>query len=556
MLSKDPVARAAGIVYTTKTGDHYIFSDEVVLGPFKDETNRIFRIIANIDAWWLIDGKEQGPFATARCNIVLAASPDKDNYNELVKEGYLLWMPVWDRDAETSSNGISPELEMLRRELFPHVTSEDMISAVNVWGPVPRHVLVNVYRAGGGKMKMEQQANVEQQANMDRVVVEQQANMDRVIVDASVDDLMKLFATENIGSVPETLSYKLLLPIVNRANFFLEDYRVASNYVAQRVVQRIVQCTDDYFLEFEQQLRSHQRDPFYKCLWGDMYAAWFHRLLLSKGGTFPCRQVLPPGCDTDNNPSITPVVRMTSVNFKALRSKAVRVFASSAELQQLTDLTENCLWLPSSSSSASVTFPAVDSILVYEGAVYLFQCSRYANRGYNDEGITGVWESLSQHVREHVKGLYLVVPSKEIFDAVTWQKLVGQGQSTAGKARVAPNDMRLPKNTTTTTAGTDDASREESKVMMGKPSVQKCSSTLLQNTAAAASASSSAMTAGTEVAAGVSELVKFPEIEGLRQWKMLSVIDPLTPTAPTSSQKRKKTEKTEKKGKRKKWVRY
>jgi hypothetical protein len=83
-------------------------------------------------------------------------------------------------------------------------------------------------------------------------------------------------------------------------------------------------------------------------------------------------------------------------------------------------VSENCLWLPNIAN-----FAAVDSVAVHNGAVYVFQCSKYANHGYNYNGIMAVWNNL-KHVREHIKGVYLVVPSTDVYDKVKWQKLEGE----------------------------------------------------------------------------------------------------------------------------------
>jgi hypothetical protein len=67
---------------------------------------------------------------------------------------------------------------------------------------------------------------------------------------------------------------------------------------------------------------------------------------------------------------------------------------------------------------------------VYNGKIYLFQCSKYANHSYNYQGINNVWENL-KHVREYVTGVYLVVPSRRVYDEVEWQKFTVKAEGAA-----------------------------------------------------------------------------------------------------------------------------
>ena len=172
-------------------------------------------------------------------------------------------------------------------------------------------------------------------------------------------------------------------------------------------------------------------------------------------------------------------------------------------------------------------------------------------------------------MKEHIKGVYMVVPTKEIFDAVTWQKLrTGRQGTSSGKVEEAqqllvPNKvMLLPQNSTATEA----TNREEGELTAGKDATDQTNSALFQNTAAAAAATdqtnsalfqntaaaaaatdqkssalfqntAAAAMAGTE--AGVlTEEDTFPD--GLRQWRLLSIIDSLAPTAAALKSQNKK----------------
>jgi hypothetical protein len=114
------------------------------------------------------------------------------------------------------------------------------------------------------------------------------------------------------------------------------------------------------------------------------------------------------------------------------------MFNDARELQ-LLNVTTNYLWLPN-----STTFAAVDAIAVHNGTVYLFQCSSYADHGYNYDGIIDVWKNL-EHVREHIKGVYLVVPTREVYDTVEWQKLTGQKVKDANKNKKANKNKDKPE---------------------------------------------------------------------------------------------------------------
>jgi hypothetical protein len=212
MLSSDPVARAAGIVYTSKEGHTYVFSDTAVKGPLADITDpAIEAIITNKDAWWLINGKEQGPVTTAACNVVLAASLSKD-YQNLAKMCEPLWLPVWDFDFEEDGRDyLSPELHKLREELYPHVAVNDMVEAASIWGPIPGRVF-----AGYSKEDTE------------------------AILDAYVAKFYEPGAQRRFmnGAVPDFAREAVLHPTVDRSTFLVEDWDTATRYVAEKMLDK------------------------------------------------------------------------------------------------------------------------------------------------------------------------------------------------------------------------------------------------------------------------------------------------------------------------------
>jgi hypothetical protein len=210
LLARDPAARAAGIIFTTKEGDHFLFSEKTVLGPIPIGSPALEDALINRDAWWLMDGREQGPISGSECKLILATSPRFENFKELDKSECCatFWMPVWDLDAElgdnkgnwqTSTQRISPELELLRREVYPNVTHEALVEAVNRWGPVPRYVLAKVF-------------NAETQKSLDRAI--------------NVCDASLLARTNAVGGISngiseEYYSHKLCQPNVDRRHFAL-----------------------------------------------------------------------------------------------------------------------------------------------------------------------------------------------------------------------------------------------------------------------------------------------------------------------------------------------
>jgi hypothetical protein len=232
----------------------------------------------------------------------------------------------------------------------------------------------------------------------------------------------------NTMAVPESLAYKLVLPIVNRTTFLVEGYQPASNLIDEMVVKRLVEADNP---KFERLLRAYQADSYHRDMWRRMFKGGFHRTLLSAGGIFKCRQLSQ---ETNGSGSRRRARGMdgrsaSSVIIDAL-PKEVRKFQSVGELQSLT-VSEDRLWLPSVAS-----FPAVDSIVVHNSSVYLFKCSQYADHGYNYDVITALWRNL-EHVREHIKGMYLVLPTNEVYDAGQWQKQKGKAKI---KAESEAND--------------------------------------------------------------------------------------------------------------------
>jgi uncharacterized pyridoxamine 5'-phosphate oxidase family protein len=394
-LSKDPIARAAGIMYTTKDGTYFIFSDTGVFQTRVASSPQIEMVSSNSNAWWLMDGREQGFFSLSRCKLVLAATPSiKENYNELSKKfkHTRLWMPVWDLGAESDKFGISPELDQLRRELYPDTTFESMVAAVRRWGPVPRYVL--------------------QQVNQNSA---QEQLTDAIEKSSYLSDLRSLLEG-SILSVPEALSHKALIPVVNRTDFLVTDYAVASNYVTEIIATRLSNADKKY----ESWLRICEKITTLDTAWGKFFAYSFQKRLMDDGGDFPCQELFRIG---DTSPSSTADVSNHAaggelVSIPPIHRENVLFFGSADELSNL-DVSRDSLWCP-----LAANFPALDCLVVSGGSIYLFQCTKSAEHGYSYDGISTVWKHL-RHVRKHIKGVYLVVSNTGTYGAVKWQPLTG-----------------------------------------------------------------------------------------------------------------------------------
>ena len=147
---------ASTILYSDPQGDYMLFTKDGIRELTIQEDRKVIRnIVKDPKCWWLMDGSEQGPFFSARCPIILTASPRESNYNEFKKNAKIFWMPEWDQDDELDESdeydgvvydktGKFRELRALREHIYTNVEESYMLAALRHWGPVPRRVLQNI----------------------------------------------------------------------------------------------------------------------------------------------------------------------------------------------------------------------------------------------------------------------------------------------------------------------------------------------------------------------------------------------------------------------------
>jgi len=108
------------------------------------ESGDINQVLDDPKSWWLMDGKEQGPYPNSVCRIILVAS-DEPKYHLFIKQAIIYWMPEWDQadQGKREEDKKYIEIRSLRKHLYPSVSEEDMMKAAYYWGPVPLRVFSN-----------------------------------------------------------------------------------------------------------------------------------------------------------------------------------------------------------------------------------------------------------------------------------------------------------------------------------------------------------------------------------------------------------------------------
>jgi hypothetical protein len=201
--------------------------------------------------WYLVDGPVNvSSLSRINARVLQVTSPDRMKFKEFLKApAHQYFMPVWTHD----------ELERCREQMYPTVSTEDLMELEHIAGPIPRFVL----------------EGPSQSSDFAKAREKLEGDTKRAVVRMSLKDIAYAVGAEDVNDTRVT--YRALQIEVDSTTFANIGLRLASPFVENIFFSRMTEIdSTKLWLTYRDTAGSIK---------GAFYEAWAHKIISGHGTT-------------------------------------------------------------------------------------------------------------------------------------------------------------------------------------------------------------------------------------------------------------------------------